>query len=110
MTSCTRTRAGWNEVAMTLWLVHFNPQATDDKLRELVYKDRKREVARLTREAGDDSRPGAVLQFDQGRREALYEAQRHLNGLKWKSGVLKSLCRRYWNRRRIGSARAGGEP
>ena len=95
---------------MTLWLVHFNPQATDDKLRELVYKDRKREVARLTREAGDDSRPGAVLQFDQGRREALYEAQRHLNGLKWKSGVLKSLCRRYWNRRRIGSARAGGEP
>jgi len=73
---------------MKLWLANFDPETTDDELRELVRKYTKLEVARIAREAGDGSRPGAVLEFDEGTREVLYEAQRRLNGLYWKNRTL----------------------
>jgi hypothetical protein len=74
---------------MKLWLANIDPETTDDELRELVRKYTKLEVARLTREAGDGSRPGAVLEFDGMSREVLYEAQRRLNGLHWKDRSLE---------------------
>jgi hypothetical protein len=73
---------------MKLWLGNIAPETTDDELCELVRKYTKLEVARITREAGDSSRPGAVLEFDAGDRSALYEAQRRLNGLYWKNRSL----------------------
>jgi RNA recognition motif-containing protein len=76
------------QFAMKLWLANIDPDATDDELRELIRKYSKLEVSRLTREAGDGSRPGAVLEFDEGSREALYEVQRRLNGLYWKNRSL----------------------
>jgi hypothetical protein len=71
---------------MKLWLANFDPRATDDELREVVHKYnyKKTEVVRLTRRLGDDARPGAVLEFDEGSLEALGEAQRRLSGLYWK--------------------------
>jgi RNA recognition motif-containing protein len=71
-----------------LWIGNIDPDATDDELRELVRRYTRLEVTRLTREPGDGSRPGAVLEFDQGDREALYEAQRRLNGMYWKNRTL----------------------
>jgi RNA recognition motif-containing protein len=76
------------ESAVKLWLANIDPEVTDDELRELVRKYTKLEVARLTRETGDGSRRGAALEFDKGSREALYEAQRRLNGLYWKNRAL----------------------
>jgi hypothetical protein len=75
---------------MKLWIADIDPEATDDELRELVRKYTKLEVSRLTREAGDGSHPGAILEFDQGSREALYEAQRRLNGMYWKNRTLRA--------------------
>jgi RNA recognition motif-containing protein len=79
---------------MQLWIGNIDPETTEDELRELVRKYTKLEVARLTREAGDGSRPGAVLEFDEGSREALYEAQRRLNGLYWKNRTLTAYVPR----------------
>jgi RNA recognition motif-containing protein len=73
---------------MKLWLANFDPATTDDELRELVRKYTKLEATRVTREGEDSSRPGAVLEFDEGSREVLYEAQRRLNGLYWKNRSL----------------------
>ena len=73
---------------MRLWLANIDPEATDDELRELVRKYSKLEVSRVTREPGDGSRPGAVLEFDEGGREALYAVQRRLNGMYWKNRSL----------------------
>jgi len=73
---------------LKLWLANIDPEATDDELRELVRKYTKLDISRITREPGDGSRPAAVLEFDEGSREALYEAQRRLNGLYWKSRAL----------------------
>ena len=73
---------------MKLWLANFDPATTDDELRELVRKYSKLEVSRVTREAGDGSRPGAVLEFDGANREVLYAVQRRLNGLFWKNRTL----------------------
>jgi hypothetical protein len=61
---------------------------TDDELREFVSKYTKLEVTRITRETADSSRPGAVLEFDSGTREALYEVQRRLHGMYWKDRSL----------------------
>jgi hypothetical protein len=71
---------------MKLWLANFDPQAMDDELREVVHKYnyKKLEVARLTQGLGDDARPGAVLEFDEGSREALGKVHRWLSGLYWK--------------------------
>lgn len=73
---------------MKLWLANFDPEATDDELRELVRKYSKLEVSRLTREPGDGSRPGAVLEFDEASADELYAVQRRLNGLHWKNRSL----------------------
>jgi RNA recognition motif-containing protein len=73
---------------MKLWIGNIDPETTDDELRELVRKYTKLEIARIVREAGDNSRPGAVLEFDGADREVLYEAQRRLNGLYWKNRSL----------------------
>jgi hypothetical protein len=73
---------------MKLWLANLDPDTTDDELRELIRKYTKLEPARITREAGDGSRPGAVLEFEGADREVLYEAQRRLNGLFWKNRTL----------------------
>ena len=71
---------------MKLRLANFDPRMTDDELRQVVhnYHYEKLEVARLTRRLGDDARADAVLEFDEGSREALGEAQRRLSGLHWK--------------------------
>jgi len=66
---------------MKLWLANFDPETTDDELRELVGKYTKLAVARITREHGEGSRPAAVLEFEGADRAVLYEAQRRLNGL-----------------------------
>jgi len=73
---------------MKLWLGNIDPEATDDELRELVRKYSKLEVARLVREPGDGSRPGAALEFDAGSQAALHEAARRLNGMYWKNQTL----------------------
>ena len=73
---------------MKLWLGNIDPETTDDELRELVQRYTKLEVSRVTRETGDSSRPGAVLEFNAADRDALYEAQRRLNGLHWKNRSL----------------------
>jgi len=73
---------------MKLWLGNIDPETTDDEQRELVRKYTKLEVAGVTRETGDGSRPGAVLEYAEGDRTALYEAQRRLNGLYWKNRSL----------------------
>jgi RNA recognition motif-containing protein len=73
---------------MKLWLSNIDPETTDDELRELVRKYSKLEVSRVTREPGDGSHPGAVLEFDEGGREALCEVQRRLNGMYWKNRSL----------------------
>ena len=73
---------------MKLLLSNLDPQVTDDEIRELVSKYTKLKVARITRETADSSLPGAVLEFDAGTREALYEAQRRLHGLYWKNRSL----------------------
>jgi RNA recognition motif-containing protein len=73
---------------MELWLGNIDPEASDDELRELVRRYAKLEVSQIRREPGDGSRPGAVLEFEAGSREALYEAQRRLNGLYWKNRSL----------------------
>ena len=73
---------------MKLWLSNIDPETTDDELRELVKKYSKLEISRLTREPGDGSRPGAVLEFDEASADALYAVQRRLNGLHWKNRSL----------------------
>lgn len=73
---------------MKLWLANIDPETTDDELRELVRKYTKLEVSRISREGGESSRPGAVLEFDEVGREALREAERRLNGLYWKDRSL----------------------
>ena len=73
---------------MKLWLGNIDPETTDDELRELARKYAKLEVAVITREAGEGSRPGAVLEFAEGDRAALHELQRRLNGLYWKNRSL----------------------
>ena len=73
---------------MKLWLANLDPDTTDDELRELIRKFTKLEIARITRETGDGSRPAAVLEFDEGSGAVLYEAQRRLNGLYWKDRTL----------------------
>lgn len=73
---------------MKLWLANIDPEANDDELRALVRKYTKLEISRITREAGESSRPGAVLEFDDVGREALFEVERRLNGLYWKNRLL----------------------
>jgi RNA recognition motif-containing protein len=73
---------------MKLWLGNIDPETTDDELRELVRKYAKLEVSGVAREPGDGSRPGAVLEFAEGDRAALYELRRRLNGLYWKNRSL----------------------
>jgi hypothetical protein len=73
---------------MKLWLANFDPETTDDELRELVRRYTKLEIARIVRETGEGSRPAAALEFDGADREVLYEAQRRLNGLYWKNRTL----------------------
>jgi hypothetical protein len=73
---------------MELWIGNIHPETTDDDLRELVRKYTKLEVSQIRREAGDGSRPGAVLEFEGGDREALYEAQLRLSGMYWKNRTL----------------------
>ena len=51
---------------MQLWIGNLAPDTTDDELRELVRKYAKLEIARIAREEGDGSRPGAVLEFEEG--------------------------------------------
>ena len=75
---------------MKLWLGNIDPETTDDELRELVRKYAKLEVSGVTRETGDGSRPGAVLEFAEGDRAALHELQRRLNGLYWKNRSLSA--------------------
>jgi hypothetical protein len=75
---------------MQLWLGNIGPETTDDDLRELVRKYTGLEAARVTQEAGDGSHPGAVLEFDEGNRDVLYEAQRRLNGLFGKNRTLSA--------------------
>ena len=45
-------------------------------------------LARIVRVGGDGSRPAAVLEFEQGSRADLHEAQRRLNGMHWKDRTL----------------------
>jgi hypothetical protein len=68
---------------MKPWLANFDPQATSDELSEVVRKGkyRKLEVAQLTREGGDDSRPDAGLELDERSRDALCKARQRLSGL-----------------------------
>ena len=73
---------------MKLWLGNIDPETTDDELRELVRKYAKLELSAVTRETGDGSRPGAVLEFAEGDRDALYALERRLNGLYWKNRSL----------------------
>jgi RNA recognition motif-containing protein len=73
---------------MQLWISNLAPDTTDDELRELVRKYAKLEIARIVREEGDGSRPAAVLEFEQGSRAELHEAQRRLNGMHWKDRTL----------------------
>ena len=73
---------------MKLWLANFDAETTDDELRELVRKYSKLEVSRLTRELGDGSRPGAVLEFDGASADELHALQRRMNGLHWKNRSL----------------------
>jgi len=75
---------------MKLWLGNIDPETTDDELRELVRKYAKLEVSGVVREAGDSSRPGAVLEFAGGDRDALYALERRLNGLYWKNRSLSA--------------------
>ena len=75
---------------MKLWLGNIDPETTDDELRELVRKYAKLEVSAITREAGDSSRPGAVLEFAESDRGALHELERRLNGLYWKNRSLSA--------------------
>jgi hypothetical protein len=74
---------------MQLWVSNLAPDTTDDELRELVRKYTKLEIARIRREEGDGSHPAAVLEFEQGDRTELYEAQRRLNGMFWKNNTLR---------------------
>ena len=73
---------------MKLWLGNIDPETTDDEFRELVRKYAKLEFSAVTRETGDGSRPGAVLEFAEGDRDALYALERRLNGLYWKNRSL----------------------
>jgi len=75
---------------MKLWLGNIDRETTDDELRELVGKYAKLEVSGITRETGDGSRPGAVLEFAEGDRDALYALERRLNGLYWKNRSLSA--------------------
>jgi hypothetical protein len=69
-----------------LWLANFAPQVTDEELLAVMHECEKLEViTRLTREAGDDFQPGAVLEFDEPGRETLCEAQRRLSEPYWKT-------------------------
>lgn len=74
---------------MQLWIGNFAPETTEDELRELVSKYTKLEISRVTRQDGDGSHPGAVLEFEGADRAALYEAQRRLNGMFWKNSTLR---------------------
>ena len=76
------------EKRMKLWLGNIDPETTDDELRELVRKYTKLEISRVARKAGGGSRPGAVLEFDEGSADELYAVQRRLNGLHWKNRSL----------------------
>jgi len=73
---------------MKLWIGNLDPDTTDDELRDLVKKYTSLEISRLTREPGDGSHAGAVLEFDAADRETLYEVQRRLNGMYWKNRSL----------------------
>ena len=75
---------------MKLWLGNIDPETTDYELRELVRRYAKLEVALITREGGEGSRPGAVLEFAEGDRDALYALERRLNGLYWKNRSLSA--------------------
>jgi hypothetical protein len=73
---------------MRLWLVNVDPKTTDAELREFVREYTKLDVARLTRIPGDGSRPGVLLEFDEASAEAMDDARRRLNGLRWKNRSL----------------------
>lgn len=74
---------------MQLLMGNLAPDTTDDEIRELVRKYAKLEIASIVREDGDGSQPAAILKFEQGNREDLYEAQRRLNGMYWKDRTLR---------------------
>jgi hypothetical protein len=75
---------------MELWLGNLDPQATDDELRELVRKYSSLEVKQIKREAGDGSRPGAILDFESEKWEAVDALQRRLNGMYWKNRAMSA--------------------
>ncbi len=74
---------------MQLWIGNLAPDTTDDEIRDLVRKYAKLEISNIRREDGDGSQPAAVLKFEEGNREELYEAQRRLNGRYWKERTLR---------------------
>jgi len=73
---------------MKLWLANFDPEATDDDLRELLGRYTKLEVGAVTRVAGAGTRPGAYLEIGGAGREDLFEVQRRLNGVYWRNRSL----------------------
>ena len=78
---------------MKLWLRNFDPETTDDALREVLRKYSKLEISRLVRALGDGSRPAAVLEFNEASADELYAVQRRLNGLHWKGRSLTARAR-----------------
>jgi RNA recognition motif-containing protein len=68
-----------------LWLTNVPPEASDDELRALAKKySPKLECASLQREAGDGSRPIALMTFTGGEFGSVEQLAERLNGLFWK--------------------------
>ena len=74
---------------MQLWIGNLAPGTTEDEVRELVRKYAKLEIAQIRWEDRDGAHPGVILEFDQGTRADLYEAQRRLSGMHWKDRTLR---------------------
>jgi RNA recognition motif-containing protein len=75
---------------MELWLGNLDPEATDDELKELAQKYSQMKVTQIRREAGDGSRPGAILEFADASPEKIHSLQQRLHGMYWKKRAISA--------------------
>jgi len=73
---------------MKLWIGNIDPTASDEEIRAFLAKYTHLDVSTLTRVPGDGSRPAVLLDCPASSVTAIYEAQRRLEGMHWRSRTL----------------------
>jgi len=76
---------------MKLWIGNLAPETTDEDLRGFLRKYGLPPCSEIRREAGDGSRPGALVSFVAIDVGALYHAAFRLDGVYWNHRALNVL-------------------